>query len=299
MDFREKNVIITGGSSGIGKATAKLLSGEGANVFIIARDQKKLEQVLQEIKAKGINPDQRFGAFSADVGNYQEIEAAVAAIEQDGGPPDILINSAGIARPGYFEELPLATFRDQMDTNYFGTLHTVKAVLPYMMTQGSGHIANISSMGGAIGVFGYTAYGASKFAVCGLSEALRTELKPHNIGVSLVLPPDTETPQLREEKKLQPLELKMVNGTVKPEKLGQPSEFIGYWIIKLLTSSGEPMTPEQVATILLRGMRRGRYLIVPDFLMKVGYYLRGFIIPLMNWAQDQLVPLARKQRGVQ
>ena len=91
----------------------------------------------------------------------------------------------------------------------------------------------------------------------------------------------------------------MANGTVKPEKLSQPSEFLGYWLIKLLTNSGKPMSPEQVATALLRDVRRGRYLIVPDFLMKVGYYLRGFIIPLVNWAHDQFVPLARKQRGAQ
>lgn len=297
MDFKGKNVIITGGSSGIGKATAKLLSREGANVYVVARNQERLNQALQEIKAEQASPDQRFGSFSADVRNYDEIEAVIAAIDQAGGPPDILINSAGIARPGYFEELPLSTFRDQMDTNFLGTLHTVKAVLPHMMAQGSGHIVNISSIAGAIGVFGYTAYGASKFAVCGFSEALRTELKPHNIAVSLVLPFDTETPQLREDRKLRPMETEVAVGAVKPEKLSRPSEFLAYWFLKLFVGSGEPMSAEQTAAGLLRGIRRGRYLIIPDFALKMGYYLRGLIIPLTNWAHDQLIPLARKQRG--
>ncbi|MGD2143146.1 MAG: SDR family oxidoreductase [Anaerolineae bacterium] len=298
MELKGKNVLITGGSSGIGKAAAKLLSGEAANVFILARDQGKLDRALEEIRAEGRSPDQQYGAFSADVTSYEEVEDAIAAIVETGGPPDVLINSVGMVYPGYFEELPLSTFREQMDVNFFGTLHTVKAVLPHMMAQGGGHIVNISSLGGAIGAFGYTAYGASKFAVCGFTEALRAELKPHNIGVSLVLPFDTDTPQLWGEKKIQPLETKILTGSVKPEKPSRPSEFIAYWVVvKLLLSGGEPMSPEQVAAAILRGIRRGHYVVVPDLVQRMGYYLRGLIIPLANWAQDQLVPLARKQRG--
>lgn len=296
MEVEGKHVIITGGSSGIGKTTAKLLSREGANVYIVARDRGKLDQALQEIKAEGCNPDRQYGAFSADVTRYEEIEATVATIAEAAGAPDILINSAGIVRPGYVEELPLSAFRAQMDTNYFGTLHAVKAVLPHMMVQGSGHIVNVSSIGGAIGAFGYTAYGASKFAVCGFSEALRAELKPHNIGVSLALPFDTETPQLREERKTRPLETEVTAGVANPGKLSRPSEYIAYWWIKLLSGNGKPMSAEQVAEALLRGIRKGHYLIVPDPAMKVAYYLRGLLIPTMNWASDQLIPLAKEQR---
>ncbi|MEA3376860.1 MAG: SDR family oxidoreductase [Chloroflexota bacterium] len=296
--FKGKNVVITGGSSGIGKATAKLLAGHGANVFIVARDQEKLDRALQEIEAEGDTEGQRYGAFSADVTSYEQVEDAIAAIVDTGGTPDILINCAGIVRPGYFEELPLSTFRKQMDVNFFGTLHTVKAVLPYMTARSSGHIVNVSSMGGVVGGFGYTAYGASKFAVYGFTEALRAELKPHNIGVSLVLPFDTETPQLEGEKKIQPLEMKILTGSVKPEKLSRPSEFIAYWVVvKLFFSGGEPMRAEQVAKAILRGIQKGHYLVLPDLLLKVATYLRGLIIPFGNWAQDQLIPVARKQRG--
>jgi 3-dehydrosphinganine reductase len=292
MDPTGKNVIITGGSSGIGKATAHLLSAKGANVFIVARDQEKLDRALETIRAAGSNPGQRYGAFSADITRYAEVEATVAAIVELGYPPDLLISSAGIVHPGYFEELPLAAFRAQMDVNYFGTLHAVKAVLPHMVARGRGHIVNISSIGGAIGAFGYTAYGASKFAVCGFSEALRAELKPRGIGVSLVLPFDTETPQLEQERETRPLETEVAAGIVKPRGLSRPSHFVAYWMIKLLSGGGQPMSAEQVAVALLRGIRRDRYLIVPDLTMKAAYYLRGLIIPLVNWASDQLVTLA-------
>ena len=273
MDFQRANVIITGGSSGIGKATSKLLAKYGANVFTIARDRKKLDQAVQEIEAQRISPDQQFGAFSADVRSYKEVENAIAAIIEADGPPDILINSAGICHPGYFEELPLSVFRDMMDTNYFGTLYAVKAVLPHMMAQGKGHIVTVSSVAGLIGVFGYTAYGASKFAVRGLSEALRSELKPHNIGVSVLLPPDTETPQLWEENKIKPYETKAISGSVKP------------------------MSPEKVAQELLEGIRRGKYLIIPGLESKLIYRLQGLSGSLLYWYMDRLVAQARAQKA--
>jgi 3-dehydrosphinganine reductase len=211
------------------------------------------------------------------------------------GAPDILINSAGIVHPGYFEELPLTAFRRQMDVNYFGTLHCVKAALPHMKARKDGHIVNISSIAGAIGSFGYTAYAPSKFAVLGFSEALRIELQPYGIGVSAVVPKDTDTPQLREDREMQPLETEISEGISKPENISRPSELIAYWLLKLLNSSGEPLTPEDVATAVIRGIRRERYLIVPDSLVGLAYRFRCTLIPLLNWAFDQLVPLARRQ----
>ena len=294
--FKEKNVIVTGGSSGIGKATAQLLSAEGANVFIIARDREKLEQALQEIQMEGTGPHQQNGALSADVTAYDKVENAVSSIEEAGGAPDVLINCAGVAYPGHFEELPLSSFKKQMDVNYFGTLHTIKAVLPYMLAQEAGHIVNVSSLAGVIGGFGYTAYAASKFAVYGFTEALRAEMKPRGIGVSLVLPPDTDTPQLREEQELQPLTLKMITGSVQPKKFNRPSEFIAYYLTKwLLTDNGQPMSPHRVAVAVLEGIRRGRFLIIPDATLRIAVRLRGFVIPLGNWAQDQLAAVATRE----
>jgi len=272
MNFRGANVIITGGSSGIGKATAKLLAKYGAHVFIIARNQKKLDQALQEIQAERVSPDQGFGAFSADVRSYQEIEAAIVAIVEASGLPDGLINSAGITYPGYFEEIPLETFRDLMDVNYFGTLYAIRAVLPFLKERGGGFIVNISSGAGIVSYFGYTAYGASKFAVRGLSDALRDELKPQGISVSVVFPPDTDTPQHRFEQKLLPPKTKAISGTVKL------------------------VSPEQVAKEILEGVCKGKYLIMPGFKSEV--MLRFFSIfgSLTNWAKDHVVANDRTGR---
>lgn len=298
--FKGKNVMITGGSSGIGKATGKLLASGGANVFILARNQEGLNQALQEIKAEGDSHNQQHGAFSADVTNYQDVEDAIAAVVEIGGAPDVLINCAGVTYPGYFERLPLSTFRTQMDVNYFGTLNTVKAVVPHMMAQKSGHIVNISSVAGLFGGFGYSAYGASKFAVCGLTESLRAELKPHKITVSLVFPPDTDTPQLREEKKVRPREIDLISGTGKPEDLRGPSEFIAYWLAKtVLSDNGDPLSADQVARAIVRGIQKRQYLISPDATLKVVYYFRGLLFPVASWVQDQLVTAVRRQRGAQ
>lgn len=296
MDLEGTNAIVTGGSSGIGKATARLLAREGANTFIIARDQRRLEQALLEIETERSSPDQCFGAQSADVTDYEAIDAAIAAIAKANGPPGILVNSAGSARPGHFGELPLSEFSGQMEINYLGTIHSIRAVLPHMMARGGGHIVNIASVAGVLGVFGYTAYGASKFAVMGLSEALRIELKPHNIGVSVVIPNDTETPQLRAERTVQPLETKITEGLLTPKHLNRPSEVMAYWLVRLMNGGGKLLDPAQVASAVLKGIRHGRYLIVPDPLFRVAYHLRGFVIPLANWAFDQLVPVARRQR---
>ena len=295
MELAGKNAIVTGGSSGIGKVTARLLAQRGANVTIVARNRQRLDQALLEIEGARLNQQQRFRAHTADVTSYDEIASTVEGLSEAGGAPDILINSAGIARPGYFHALPLAEFEEQMDTNYLGTLYATKAAVPAMIQRGGGHIVNISSMAGVLGVFGYTAYGASKFAVLGLSEALRIEMKPHGIGVSVVIPNDTDTPQLQEERALQPLETKITEGIVKPERLERPSEYLAYWLIRLMNDAGDPLDAGHVARAIVRGIRKDRYLIIPDATFSIAYHLRGLFIPLANWAFDQLVPVARRQ----
>lgn len=266
MEFQGANVIITGGSSGIGKALAKLLAERGANVFIIARDQKKLNQAIQEIKAEKASPDQRFRAFSADVRSYEEVAATVAAIVQVGGLPHGLINSAGITYPGYFEEIPLKAFHDLMDVNYFGTVNTIKAVLPFLKERGSGFIVNVSSGAGILSGIGYSAYAASKFAVRGFSDALRDELKPQNISLSVVFPPDTDTPQLRFEKELSPPETKALGGTL-----------------------SKPLSPERVAEDILKAVKKKKYMTMPAF--KNAAMLRFFSIfgSLERWAKDHVI----------
>jgi 3-dehydrosphinganine reductase len=208
MDFGGMTALVTGGSSGIGLATARLLSTRGAHVWLVARNEEKLAAALAQLESGRISPQQRFGYSVADVGDAEQAASAVAEAEQGVGLPDLVFNCAGVAHPGYFQELDLEVFRWMMQVNYFGTVYVTKAAVPGMIARGSGHIVNISSVAGFLGVFGYTAYGASKYAVRGFSEVLRAEMKPHGIRVSVVFPPDCDTPQLAYENQFKPIETK-------------------------------------------------------------------------------------------
>jgi len=270
--FALRNVVITGGSSGIGKATARLLARYGANVFILARRQKRLDAALEEIVSEKSREEQVIRAFTADVRQYDQVQAVGEALAEAEYPPDIVINSAGVASCNYFERLTLDDFRRTMDTNFFGTVNTIKVMLPFMLERGSGHIVNISSVAGIVGLFGYTAYGATKFAVRGFSDALRMELKPYNIHVSVLFPPDTDTPQLEEENKTKPLETKRIAGTVK------------------LTS------PEQVAMELLRGIQKKKKMIICGTDTKILYVLYSIFPAVFHWYLDAVVAKARAER---
>jgi 3-dehydrosphinganine reductase len=262
-DFKKKNVLITGGSSGIGLAAACLLAQKGANVWLLARPGEKLADALKKVKSAAQDPDQSFGVVEADVANVRQVSQAISRVIQSIGLPDLVINSAGVAHPGYVQETDLKIFHWMMDVNYFGTVNVIKELLPGMIERKSGYIVNISSMAGFLGVFGYTAYGASKYAVRGFSDALRAEMKPHGIGVSVVFPPDTDTPQLSYEKQFKPAETKD------------------------LTGSGGMMDPERVAKIILSGIERGKYLILPGIENKIIYRLSGILVntvyPVMDW----------------
>lgn len=247
--WNNKTVLITGGSSGIGLALGRLLAAQGAHVWLIARRREGLEAALEQVKAAAIRPEQRFGMVSADLSVPEQAFSAVEQVKGQAGVPDVVINSAGAAHPGYVQDLSAEIFRWMMAVNYFATAYVTKAVLPGMLARRSGHIINISSAAGFIGVFGYTAYGASKFAVAGFSEVLRAEMKQYGIRVSVVFPADTETPQLDYENQFKPPETKAISGTAKA------------------------MKPEQVARIILRQAAKGRFLIFPALDVQLIYWL--------------------------
>ena len=271
-NFSGQHALITGGSSGIGKAVAKLLAQRGANISIIARDCAKLETARQEISASIIDSQQRILAITADVTQQKAIEFALKQAIADLGRPQILITSAGIAIPGYFQELSLATFHQTMAVNYFGSLYAIKAVLPEMIAAGQGHIVLISSGAGLIGLYGYTAYSSSKFALRGLAESLRGELKTHQIKVSIVYPPDTDTPQLAAENKTKP-----------PET-------------KLITETAQLWTAEGVAQEIIKGMIKDKFAIAPGGEMTLLNRLHSIIGGLLNWYFDKIVSKYRKKQ---
>jgi 3-dehydrosphinganine reductase len=268
-NYEGRLVLITGGSSGIGLALARLLAGEGARVWLLARHKEKLEAAVASLPtAKG----QTHGYVTADVTSWDRVHAAVRRIHEGPGVPDVLINAAGASHPAYLKETSLDIFRSMMELNYFGTVHTVQAALPAMVERGSGYIVNFSSMAGFMAVFGYAAYVPSKYAVRGFSDSLRVELKPAGIRVSVVFPPDTDTPGMENENKTKPYET-------------------------LEAFSSKLETADHVAHRILQSMKRGRYAILPGFEANLYYrlvYLVGdAIYPIM----DMLLAQARGKKS--
>lgn len=262
MDLEGKLALVTGGSRGIGLAISKELATRGASVWIAARDEDRLALARTQIEAARRHDRQGVGALTLDIADAEQVASVLGTFVADQGVPDLLFNNAGVSHPGAFEELDIEIFRWTMDVNYFGTVFVTKALLPGMIARGSGHIVNISSIAGFLGVYGYSAYGASKFAITGLSDVLRAEMKPRGIGVSVVFPPDTDTEQLAYEAPLKPAVTKALSGTAKV------------------------LAPEKVARSIVDGVERGRYLITPGFdsslFFRAQNLIGGFVYPLMD-----------------
>ncbi len=240
MEFKGKNVIITGGSSGIGKSAARIFATKGANITILARREDMLKKAVKEISSSAIDTNQKISHARVDVSNHTEVENWAGIYEKSYGAPNVIINSAGITHPGYFEEIPYETFDELMKIDFYGVLNMCRSFIPMMKAKG-GHIVNVSSMAGFLGVFGYTGYSAAKFAVLGFSQALRSEMKKYNIMISVLCPPDTDTPMLEWEDKIKPKETRAVAGTA------------------------GIMSPDDVAKAMIGGMMKKKFIIVPGF----------------------------------
>ncbi|CAA0834766.1 3-dehydrosphinganine reductase TSC10A [Striga hermonthica] len=218
-----RHVLITGGSSGIGLALAHLCSRRGAAVSILARDSARLEDARQSIKlATGLD----VRVFSADVRDY----VAVAQAVEEAGPIDVLVCNHGVFSAEEVAAQGVEEIRFMVEVNLMGTFHMIKAALPGMRenraARGPGSIAIMSSQAGQVGIYGYSAYSASKFGLRGLAEALQQEVIADDIHVSLIFPPDTETPGHLEETKRRP-ELTTIiaasSGAMKADKVAEKS----------------------------------------------------------------------------
>ena len=181
--FQGKRAFITGASSGIGAATAVELARQGARVALAARRQDRLEEVRQRISTDGGEAI----CVVCDVKDRATLDAAVAKTVEAFGGIDIAIANAGFGVTGPFEILRTASFRRQFDTNFFGVLDTVYAVLPHLIAS-KGQLALVSSVLGKIGMPLSAPYCASKFAVYGLAETLYFELAPKGVSVTCIIP---------------------------------------------------------------------------------------------------------------
>lgn len=272
-DWRGKHVLVTGGSSGIGLAIAEAFAARGADVTIVARSRDRLEAACEAMALSRADDSQRVAKVSADVSTADGAATAVVKASEGGTyPVDVLVNCAGVIIPGYFESMPIENFEECMDS-WRGCVHAARAVAPSMIERRSGHIVNVSSVAGFLGIFGYTAYSSAKYAIMGLSEALRSEMHPYGVEVCVVCPPDTDTPGLAFEKGLRPLETDKVAGNI------------------------APVAPSVVAEAIVRGVERGKYLIVPGALSQFYRVLKANAQWLFFAITDGDVAAARKARG--
>lgn len=181
--MKDKVVIITGGSSGIGKALSFEFGRHGAKILITGRNKETLDQVASELQESGIE----VMAFQADVCRKEDNQKMVEAVIDQWGKIDILINNAGISMRALFEDVDLDVIKRVMDINFYGALFASKYCLPHIIkTKGS--IVGVSSIAGYRGLPGRVGYSASKFALQGFLEALRSELIPKNIHVLTACP---------------------------------------------------------------------------------------------------------------
>ncbi len=269
--------LVTGGSSGIGLALALRLVRDGGDVVLLARNPERLATAKAQLEAERIEPGQRVAAVSCDVANWEQTREALERVITEQGLPDLVVCSAGQVVPGTFEQLELDVFRRQMDVNYFGTLHVLKVLTPRMVRRGSGALVNVCSVAGGLGLFGYTAYSPSKFAVAGLTESLQSELADTGLTVTLVMPPDTDTPLLTAENRIRPP------------------------VTAALAAGLPPLKADVVARYVLRGAARGQALVLPGRLSALTYCTLQALGPLKGRLLKEVtrhyVRREREERG--
>lgn len=271
--FEGTHVVVTGGSSGIGLATAVELARRGAHLALVARDPDKLERAMAQVKGECKNPSQRVLIKSADLSRLESARQAIDWLVEQDFAPEILINSAGVIVPGEFEKMSPEEFMRNMEHGFLSVVWPCKAAVPYMLAAGRGHIVNVSSVAGFLGIYGYTGYAAAKYATMGFTEALRFEMKPNGVKVHVVCPPDTDTPALAYEKTLRPPETDVIAGNIKA------------------------IPPERVALAIVRGIERNKYYIIPDALSRFYFRLKGLLPEVFFMIVDGDISKARKARA--
>ena len=266
-----KRVVITGGSSGIGYELAKMCVEEDCSkLVLVARNEERLKAKVTELKKLSESPDQNISCLALDLSaNAKEVADRFGRL----GDVDLLVNCAGFSTPGEFQNLEVDVFEQMMKANYLSSAHAAHAVVEGMMKRKKGQIVFLSSVGGQLGIYGFTAYSASKYAVRGLAEVLYHELRPHGIGVSLAFPPDTDTPGFEKE------------NTMKPKLCQMISEQAGLW------------SAVDVAKVIKDGIINRRFLI--------GFGSDGYFVNALTnsmtpsnsifdfWAQTFLSPILR------
>ncbi|RPD81155.1 oxidoreductase [Lentinus tigrinus ALCF2SS1-7] len=247
-DPKGKHCLVTGGSSGAGRALAVELAKAGAHVSIVARNPERLQKALEEVEKARKTPEQVFRCYSFAVNTESGSVAAIeAASEPFGGRcPDAFFLCAGASRPGFFIEQSEASLKQGMEQTYYAQAFTALAATKAMVKQGiKGKVVFCSSILGYFSMVGYSTYSPGKFALRGLAETLQSEFMLYGIEVHLAMPGTMYTKGYEEE------------------NVGKPK------ITLKLEETDEGATPEHVAGVILKGVRNGKFHITVDFIGNV------------------------------
>ncbi|THH13702.1 hypothetical protein EW146_g6544 [Bondarzewia mesenterica] len=266
-----KHCYITGGSSGLGLALAKMLTAQGAHVSIVARDSDKLAAALSEIEAFRRSKDQILQSFSYSLFTAEESRAALEAVmaRHNGVAPDAIFLCAGKAIPRYFVEYTEAELIDGMNYGYWVQAWTAWIVTQKMVAQRrQGNIVFVSSTLGLMTIPGYSGYSPCKHALRGLADTLRSELQLYGIDVHIFFPPTMFTPSYEEENRIKP-------------KL----------TLKIEEADGG-LTAEQAAAGLLKGFKKGQAHITADMMTDFFRASTRGSAPVNNWILDGLIDFA-------
>jgi 3-dehydrosphinganine reductase len=221
--FDGRSALIPGGSQGIGLATAHRFVQLGGSATIVARREGLLREAEKQLNAVASN-GAWVEALSADVTSEEAMRNVIDVVVQRHGVPHYLLNFVGGAHPAYANDLQTGDLRSQIETNYLGQAIPALLMVPHFMGNGGGHLGFVSSMMGYFAIIGYAAYAPSKYAVVGFAEALRHELKPHGVTVSILYPPDTATQGFEAENLTKPVETAIMSenrGLLSPDKVAE------------------------------------------------------------------------------
>ena len=261
-----KAAFITGGSSGIGLACAMECAANGHNIAIFARNEDRLISAALDIRGKFSGVEVYFE--TADVTDRAALRRAFLSASEAVGQPGILICSAGETHPGYWTDLDESVEEEILQTNYFGVVKSIREALPLMAS--GGRIVMVSSAAAILGTCGYGAYAPSKFALRGLAEILRVELRQHNLSLTLSMPPDTDTPQLADEVKSRPPVTSRISGL------------------------GSVLSADSVARNIYSAVKARRFLALPTISLHLYYYSSPFIAPFLRAYQRRILARGNK-----
>jgi NAD(P)-dependent dehydrogenase (short-subunit alcohol dehydrogenase family) len=254
--YAGKRCFLTGAASGIGRATALKLAGEGAELFLTDRNADGLAETVADARALGA---QVSAHRALDVSDYEQVAAFAADIHASHPAMDVVMNIAGVSAWGTVSTLEHRHWESMVSINLMGPIHVIESFVPPMVAAGrGGHLVNVSSAAGLVALPWHAAYSASKYGLRGVSEVLRFDLARHGIGVSLVVPGAVQTPLVQ---------------TVEIAGVDREHPQVRKWVDRF---GGHAVSPEHVADRILVGVGRNRYLIYTSPDIRALYAFKRF-----------------------